>query len=51
MSVRHLAVVEIGKPVPDAITIVVDAASSQAKPRLGVSSVILRPIVAMTFLP
>ena len=33
-------VVEIGKPVPDAITTVHAAASSAAKPRLGVKCVI-----------
>ena len=36
----NVCVVEIGMPVPDAITIVVAAASSAAKPRLGVSCVI-----------
>ena len=41
-------VVETGIPVPDAMTTVVAAANSAAKPLLGVSSVILRPIVTMT---
>ena len=43
-----VCVVEIGIPVPDAMTIVVAAASSAAKPRLGVSCVIFLPTVAMT---
>ena len=43
-----VCVVEIGIPVPDAMTIVVAAASSAANPRLGVSCVIFLPTVAMT---
>ena len=46
-----VCVVEMGRPVPDAITTVVDAANKQAKPRLGVNSVMLLPTVAITFLP
>ena len=44
-------VVEIGSPVAEAITTVEAAPSSAAKPRLGVSSVILRPTVEITFQP
>ena len=36
----NVCVVDIGRPVPEARTTVVAAASSAAKPRLGVSSVI-----------
>ena len=43
--------VEIGKPVPDAITTVDAAANSAAKPRLGVKCVIPSPMVLITFLP
>ena len=46
-----VCVVEIGKPVPEAITTVEAAASSAAKPRLGVKCVIPSPIVLITFLP
>ena len=42
-----VCVVEIGRPVPDAITTVAAAPSSAAKPRLGVSSVIFLPTVVM----
>ena len=41
----NVCVVEMGRPVADANTTVVAAASSAAKPRLGVNSVILRPMV------
>lgn len=41
-------VVEIGSPSLDAIKIVVAAPNSAQKPRVGVSSVIFRPIVSMT---
>ena len=41
-------VVEIGRPVPEASTTVVAAARVAAKPRLGVSSVMPVPTVAMT---
>ena len=44
-------VVETGKPVYDASTTVVAAANSAEKPRLGVYSVILLPIVFMTLKP
>ena len=44
-------VVETGIPVPEAITTVVAAANSAANPRLGVSSVMFRPIVAITLYP
>ena len=44
-------VVEIGSPVADAVTTVAAAPNSAAKPRLGVSSVILRPTVVITFQP
>ena len=46
-----VCVVEIGKPVPDAITTVEAAANSAAKPRLGVKCVMPSPIVLITFLP
>ena len=46
-----VCVVEIGIPVPEAITMVVAAASSAAKPRLGVNSVMLVPTVAITLCP
>ena len=41
-------VVEMGRPVPDAKTTVVAAASSAAKPLLGVNSVIFLPTVSIT---
>ena len=44
----RVCVVETGMPSREASTIVVAAASSAAKPRLGVSSVIFRPIVSIT---
>ena len=47
----NVCVVEIGKPVPEAITTVEAAANSAAKPRLGVKCVIPLPIVAITRLP
>ena len=43
-----VCVVDIGKPVPEAITTVVEAARLQQKPRLGVRSVIPDPTVAIT---
>ena len=43
-----VCVVEIGRPIPEAKTTVHEAPSSAAKPRLGVSSVIFLPIVAIT---
>ena len=44
-------VVEMGRPVAEARTTVDAAASVAAKPRDGVSSVILWPTVAITFQP
>ncbi len=44
-------VVEMGMPVPEANTMVVAAANSAAKPRLGVRWVIFDPTVAMTCRP
>ncbi len=44
----RVCVVEIGKPMPEASTTVAEAPSVAAKPRLGVSSVILVPTVAIT---
>ncbi len=44
-------VVEIGRPVPEASTTVVAAARVAAKPRLGVSSVMPVPTVAITLWP
>ena len=44
----NVCVVEIGRPMPEARTTVHEAPSSAAKPRLGVSSVIFLPIVAIT---
>ncbi len=41
-------VVEIGRPMLEAPTTVVAVASSAAKPRLGVSSVMCLPMVAIT---
>ena len=46
-----VCVVEIGMPSLEAMTIVVAAANSAEKPRVGVSSVILRPMVSMTRQP
>jgi len=43
-----VCVVEIGRPVPDAIITVEAAASSAAKPRLGVKCVIPVPMVFIT---
>ena len=43
-----VCVVEIGRPVPEAKTTVVAAASSAAKPLLGVNSVIFLPTVSIT---
>ena len=43
-----VCVVDTGMPVPEATTTVVAAANSAAKPRLGVSSVIFLPMVAIT---
>ena len=44
----RVCVVEIGRPVPEAITTVQAADSSAAKPLLGVSSVMALPTVIMT---
>ena len=44
-------VVDMGRPVAEAITTVPAAPNSAAKPRLGVSSVILRPTVIITRQP
>ena len=41
----------MGNPVPDAKTTVAAAPNSAANPRLGVNSVILRPMVPMTLYP
>ncbi len=43
-----VCVVETGSPSPDAIMTVVAVASSAEKPRLGVSSVMCVPMVAIT---
>ena len=43
-----VCVVEMGMPMREARTIVVAAAISAAKPRLGVSSVIFLPTVSIT---
>ena len=51
MAPTRVCVVEIGSPVPEASTTVEAAPSSAANPRLGVSSVILRPTVMITFQP
>jgi PiT family inorganic phosphate transporter len=47
----NTCVVETGKPVPEAITTVVAAASVAAKPREGVNWVMPVPIVAITLCP
>ena len=44
----RVCVVEIGKPVPEANTTVVAAASSAANPLLGVNSVMFLPTVSIT---
>ena len=44
----RVCVVEIGNPIPEANTTVAEAPRVAAKPLLGVSSVILVPMVAMT---
>ena len=46
-----VCVVEIGRPVADAITTVLAADKVAEKPRVGVSSVIPDPTVAMTLCP
>ena len=46
-----VCVVEIGIPVDDATTMVIDAANSAAKPREGVKCVIFLPTVAITLRP
>ena len=46
-----VCVVDIGKPVPEANTTVVAAASSAANPLLGVSSVMFLPTVSITLYP
>lgn len=44
-------VVDMGKPVPEAMTTVPAAANCAANPRLGVSSVIALPTVIITLKP
>ena len=44
-------VVDMGKPVPEAMTTVPAAANSAAKPRLGVNSVMALPTVIITLKP
>ena len=46
-----VCVVEMGSPVPEAMTTTVEAERLQQNPRLGVSSVIPAPTVAITLCP
>ena len=46
-----VCVVDMGKPIPEARTTVAEAPRVAANPLLGVNSVILVPIVAITLYP